>query len=189
LAFNYYYYLDDNARASLYYMIAAFHDDVPLIAVSMPAILMGRDGNNKTSAALRYSRLQSTYKDYDTNDHPHDQRRNLEDIITKSMQESVKELSLYILTQAMQSAQADGRSETCLHDALCLQNAGYNQTIITSIQQKCSSDQITCEILNLGVQSGRITTDGKLINPDAKDNIRYLRDAERKLWESKVFHG
>jgi hypothetical protein len=39
LAFNYYYYIDDPKNASLYYMVASFHDNTPSITLSMPAII------------------------------------------------------------------------------------------------------------------------------------------------------
>jgi hypothetical protein len=39
LAFNYYHYLDNIEQASLYYMVASFHDETPKITLSMPAII------------------------------------------------------------------------------------------------------------------------------------------------------
>jgi hypothetical protein len=42
LAFNYFQYIGDNNKAAYYYMVASFHDDVPGITLSMPAIIRGR---------------------------------------------------------------------------------------------------------------------------------------------------
>ena len=39
LAFNYYHYLGNIEKASLYYMVASFHDETPKITLSMPAII------------------------------------------------------------------------------------------------------------------------------------------------------
>lgn len=44
LAFDYYYYLDDAEQAIEYYKIAAMHDDVPKIALTMPAIIARKYG-------------------------------------------------------------------------------------------------------------------------------------------------
>ncbi len=44
LAFDYYHYLDDYEKAIDYYKIAAMHDDVPTIALSMPAIIARQYG-------------------------------------------------------------------------------------------------------------------------------------------------
>lgn len=176
LAFNYYYYLKDTTKASLYYMVASFHDEVPLITLSMPAIMMGRDGNHKTSAFLRYNRLQSTYKEYDVQDHPHDQRKNLEDIMDKALKESVSEFSLYLITTAY-----DRAGERCERDVDCLTRGWYIARAIQEITKNCNSDQISCEILDMGVRGGWISRDGHLIYPSS-DEFTYAWVEDKEVW-------
>lgn len=64
LAFNYFYYTNNTEKSSLYYMIAAFHDDVPSITLSMPAIIRSRNGDHMTSANLWYDKFQNSLQEY-----------------------------------------------------------------------------------------------------------------------------
>ncbi len=99
LAFNYYYYLHKTDLAAFYYMVAALHDNVPEITVSMPAIVRGRAGNNFTSASLRYDRLQNSIQEANAIQQiDKDKSANIEKIIDTASKKAVSEISMYILS-------------------------------------------------------------------------------------------
>lgn len=180
LAFNYYYYLQNSEKASLYYMVASFHDNIPLMTLSMPAIIIWREGNHKTSAYLRYDRLQSAYNQIKQTSNI-DEQNNIQSLIDKSLKEMISEYSLYIINQSMKSAEKDNISTDCLHSLSCLQNNNYITHTIDSITKNCNSDRISCEIINLGKEYKRISSSEKLIYPSDKTMI-YARDEENNKW-------
>ena len=180
LAFNYYYYIKDTTKASLYYMVASFHDNTPLITLSMPAIIIGRDGHHKTSAFLRYDRLQSLYKALQEEIN-NDERKNIESTIDKSLKEMISEYSLYIINQAMSLAENNSRPLSCLYSLSCLQNNNYITQAFNKITKNCSSDPISCEIINLGRKNKRIYPSGVLIYP-SDDTMIYSRDEKNNQW-------
>lgn len=180
LAFNYYYYLHDTAKASLYYMIASFHDNTPLITLSMPAIILWREGNHKTSSFLRYDRLHTAYKQLKDNKNS-DEQDNIQTTIDKSLKEMVSEYSLHIIDQAMLLAEKDSLPPSCLHSLSCLQTKKYITHIINTITQNCSSDKISCEIMDLGKEYGRISSSWILIYP-SDDTMIYSWDEEKSQW-------
>lgn len=99
LAFNYFQYLHDHDKASLYYMVASFHDDVPSITVAMPAIIRGQVGDNFTSASLRYDRYHNVLAQYkQLEDKNSDEAKELEKLITNSMNKSIGEISMWLLS-------------------------------------------------------------------------------------------
>lgn len=122
LAFNYYYYLGNASQSSLYYKVASFHDDVPMITASMPAIIEGKEGNNKTSAYLRYDQWSSAGEKYKNKKNLNaDEIASLEASMDKSLKKMVSEFSLYLLSQATSLAEEQGREESCTIDYTCLQ--------------------------------------------------------------------
>lgn len=180
LAFNYYYYLQNNEKASLYYMVASFHDNIPLMTISMPAIIIGRDGKHKTSAFLRYDRLQSAYNRLEKTINT-DEQNNIQSLIDKSLKEMVSEYSLHIIDQAMSLAKNDSLPPSCLHSLSCLQNNNYITHTIDSITKNCNSDNISCQIINLGKEYKRINDSWNLIYPSDTTMI-YSRDQEINQW-------
>ncbi len=180
LAFNYYHYLDDVKNASLYYMVASFHDETPKITLSMPAIIQWREWNNKVSAFLRYDRLQNTYKELKKKDLPDDKYKQIENNVTTAIQKMVSEFSLHILTQATKLAIEKKASTSCIHSLSCLRANGYISSIISQIQSSCTTDQISCEILSIGKESDWIQNNGTLTHPDP--STTYTRKENENLW-------
>lgn len=122
LAFNYYHYLDNIEKSVLYYMVASFHDDTPKITLSMPAIMQGREGNNKISAFLWYDRLQNNYKEMNKKDIPDDKYEQLKNNVTTATQKMVSEFALYMLTKATTKAIAQKETPSCAHSLTCLED-------------------------------------------------------------------
>ncbi len=180
LAFNYYHYLDNIEQASLYYMVASFHDETPKITLSMPAIIQWRNGNNKVSAFLRYDRLQNNYKNLKNKDLPDDKRKQIEDNVTTAIQKMVSEFSMYILTESTKLAIEKKANKACIHSTSCLKDNWYISTVISQIESSCSKDQISCEFLLIGKKSGWIKSNGTLTHPDKV--MEYSRKEKDNLW-------
>ena len=182
LAFNYYYYLWDSEKASLYYKIASFHDDVPLITSSMPALIQWKDGNNKTSAYLRYDQFSSAANKYNNKENLNpDEISSLESSMDKSIKKMVSEYSLYILWQASTLAQEKWVEESCYHKLSCLESQSYIQNIIISTEKQCKNNKIDCDIINYGKKNKWIT-DKKLNYYDKNTSLDYKRNIDKNLW-------
>ena len=185
LAFNYYHYLNDVKKSSLYYMVASFHDDTPFITVSMPAIIQWREWNNKISAFLWYDKLQNNRKDLKVENLSDDKRKKIELQIDLAVERMVSELSLHILTKASESSKKQKDSESCSHSISCLKNKWYISTVIQEIKNSCTTDSISCEILSIGQKSWRIKNNGSLIYP-LSNVATYAWRAEKWLRWVKV---
>lgn len=179
VAFNYFYYLHDSISSIKYYKVASFHDDVPAITISMPALIEGKEWNNKISAYLWYDNYQRNLLQY-TSDKKleQDEITNLESTMEKAIQKMIVEYSLYILTQATEQAKFQEEDISCQHDISCLERKWYNKNIIKDIINNCKENQIDCEIISFGIDRQLITPSWKLIGID---NMRYLRDREKWL--------
>lgn len=180
LAFNYYHYLKDTKKSSLYYMVASFHDHTPSITVSMPAIIQWKDGNNKISAFLWYDRLQNNYKELKKTDLPDDKRKQIEDTVKTAIKKMSTEFSLFILTQATKLATEKKANESCIHSTSCLTNQGYIATAIRQITANCTTDKLSCEILHIGQDAGFIISTS-IISPD--QTMHYIRKPEDNIWQ------
>jgi len=180
LAFNYYHYLDNVEKSSLYYMVASFHDETPKITLSMPAIIQWREWNNKVSSFLRYDRLQNNYKELKKKDLPDDKRKQIEDNVSTALKKMVSEFSMHILTQATKLATEKKANNNCIHSTSCLKSNGYLSTIISQIQSSCTTDTVSCEILSIGQESNWIKSNGNLIHPDP--STTYTRKEKENLW-------
>ena len=81
-------------------MVASFHDDVPGITVSMPAIVRGRAGDNLVSANIRYDRFQNANNQYKKlKDKKGDESQELEKTMDNAIKKAVSEISIYIIDQ------------------------------------------------------------------------------------------
>ncbi len=185
LAFNYYHYMNDPIKSSLYYMVASFHDETPSITLSMPAIIQWREGNNKISAFLWYDKLQKHYKDLERKDLEDDKRKKTEFQVDVAIERMVSELSLHILTQASELSAQQEDAESCRQSVSCLKEKKYITTILNNIKNNCSKDRISCEILSIGQQSWRIKDSGSLQYP-INGTATYAWRAEKWLRWVKV---
>ena len=186
LAFNYYYYLGDGNKSSLYYKVASFHDDVPAITSSMPAIIQGKEGNNKTSAYLRYDQWSSAANKYKNKENLNaDEIASLESSMDKSLKKMVSEYSLYLLNQASMLSQQQWGEESCSTDYSCLQSQWYLKQSIQTINTTCTTNPIDCIILSRWEKKKWITPNGILSYPDQQQSINlfYIWDEEKSLRE------
>ncbi len=179
LAFNYYYYLSDNEKASFYYKVAAFHDNVAAITKSMPALIEGKIGNNKISAYLWYDQWSSAMEKYNNNKNLNpDEIASLESTMEKAFQKMVSEYSLYLITQASHSAGEQGESQECQQTLACLQKNWYIKQQLTAVEQNCAnSTDIDCQIVRYGKEKKWIQSNGVLISPDQKSS--YIRKDDK----------
>ena len=185
LAFNYYHYLNDVKKASLYYMVASFHDETPKITLSMPAIIEWREWNNKISAFLRYDRLQNNYKELADKDLTDDRRKQIEDNVNLALQKMVSELSLHILSKASLLAKEKKETDLCIYSNNCLRKNWYINNVISEIKTNCNKDKISCEILSLWEKSKRIKKSWELVYPISKD-MEYAWDQKKSVWWIKI---
>ena len=187
MAFNYFYYLGDAQQSILYYKVASFHDDVPQITSAMPAIIEGKDGNNKTSAYLRYDKFYNAASklEHKENLNP-DEISSLESTMEKALQKMVSEYSLYLLNQSTEQAISNWKEESCYQTIQCLQSQWYISNNITNIIQNCrSKNTIDCHIIAIAEEKRRIQSNGKLINPEG-ERIQYSWDRENSLWATST---
>ena len=181
LAFNYYHYMDDPIKSSLYYMVASFHDQTPLITVSMPAIIQWRDWNNKISAFLRYDRLQNNYQELKKKDLPDDKYKQIEKSVDTAIKKMVSEFSLYILTQASMLWTSKKLSNECIQSLSCLQKNNLISESIAQIKNNCMTDKISCEILSLWTQLWWIKNNWTLVYP-VDLGMKYNRNTKQAIW-------
>lgn len=157
LAFNYFYYHNNIPQAIKYYKIASFHNDVPGITASMPALISSKQWDHKTSAYLRYDKLQNALYTYEQEKNlESDKVASLENTITKSLQKTVSEYNLHILEQA------NANNHQC-HTLHCLKQD--IQRFIQEQEQQCHATPIDCQILALGQQQQWIHKNGTLTSP------------------------
>lgn len=182
MAFNYFYYLGDAKKSILYYKVASFHDDVPQITSSMPAIIEGEEGNNKTSAYLWYDKFYNAASKLENTENLNpDEISSLESTIEKALQKMVSEYSLYLLSQSSEQAKNNWKKASCYQSMQCLQSQWYINNTITSIIQNCSNtNTIDCHIIAIAEENKRIQTNGKLTNPEWW-NVQYSWDIENSL--------
>lgn len=185
LAFNYYHYMDNPIKSSLYYMVASFHDETPSITLSMPAIIQWREWNNKISAFLRYDKLHNHYKDLKKKEIPDDKRAKIEENIDTAMKKMVSEFSLHILTRASELWKSRKLSTNCTHSIACLKENNLISEIITQIKNTCKTDTISCEILSLWIQSEWIKNNWTLIYP-VDLGMKYSWKEDKNIWWVKV---
>ena len=162
LAFVYFHYIDDPAQSSNYYRIAAFDPNAPTITASMPSIIMGRLGQHIASAYTRYSQRQSILSA--TGNQASFGFTNPDTLLAKA----VFEVQLNIIEQA---AILDTTKE-CLQDYPCLVQNGFVGLALSHSSADCATnaadpkaDHTICNLLQLGIQHQRITTDGSLVYP------------------------
>jgi hypothetical protein len=106
LGFNYFYHFKNLERAIIYYQIAAFHEEAPLVTKTMPALLRSRQGEHLISAQLWFDRAMAL--DAQAPDTVIDEQ------YTRAIGKAINELQLHLLEQA------DSLDDTCVHDYSCL---------------------------------------------------------------------
>lgn len=85
-------------------------------------------------------------------------------MIQKSLQKTISEYSLHVLDLAQTQALQD-KEEVCSIDASCLESKGYTAQVLDTILHSCTEHTIDCELINLGIDYGRITKEGILHVP------------------------
>ncbi len=184
LAFNYFYYMWNKEKSILYYKVASFHDDVPSITSSMPAIILGSVWDHQTSAYLWYDNLQNNLsKIQNWKKYTNEEEKNLEDALTKALQKSVSEYSLHILDEASKLAITAWAENVNAYNQSYLYNQWYIKTIIQKEFSDCTPQDIDCSIIRLGQQQWRIQTNGVLTYSDP--SYHYIRDEKKSHWEIK----
>lgn len=182
LAFNYFYYLGDAISSIKYYKVASFHDDVPVITTSMPAIIEGKEGNNKISAYLRYDKFYNAATKLENKELNPDEIASLESNVAKALQKMVSEYALYLLSQATEQAKIEWKEESCYTTIDCLQQQWYLTTAIENILQTCITNTIDCHIIAIAEEHKRIQSHGKLIYPEEEQhNITYIWDTQQDI--------
>lgn len=159
LAFNYFYYDGNPEKAILYYKVASFHDDIPAITSSMPAIIEWNEGNHKISAYLRYDQFSNSIHNYSNNKENlrEDELNSLERTMKKSLEKTGEEFNLYLLDEASALALEDNNND-CATSKNCLEQQSYLQNTIRRIEDNCTLDPIACEILAIGKENDRISS-------------------------------
>lgn len=181
LAFNYYYYMDNPIKSSLYYMVASFHDETPSITLSMPAIIQWREWNNKISSFLWYDKLNKHYKDIKKTDLPNDKRIKIEWDIDTALKKMISEFSLHILAQASDLWKNKKLSNTCIKSVNCLKENNLISEVITTIKNNCKTDKISCEILSLWYELWWIKNNWTLIYP-VDLGMKYGWKEDKNIW-------
>jgi hypothetical protein len=171
LAFNYFQYKEDSNKAAYYYMVASFHDDIPGITIAMPAIVLGRAGENLLSATIWYDRFQNAMNQLKKiKDKQSDESKEIEKTIDTSIKKAVSEISLHIL----QATYPDG-----LWTGENISTTKISNTIKNIISQ-CDQNKAWCEILLYGLQQWWIQKDGILIYP-IDDTMKYGWRTDRNI--------
>jgi hypothetical protein len=149
-------------------MVASFHDDVPGITLSMPAIIRGRAWDNLISATIRYDRFQYAVRQYNNiKDKNNDEAKSIQQTIKNTIKKSVSEISLYIL------------SKTYPHGTQHIKPVEVADTL-KIIAHTCDTEQNMCNIIVYGLQQGWIKNNGVLIYP-LEDTMRYTWDNKKNI--------
>ena len=197
LAFNYFQYIQQPTKAAYFYEVAGQHDDAPLLAAQMSAIVLGRLGQHLTSASAWYDKyLTALTREIETGEIPESDNPYVKEDSTHFFHKALFEFSLHLIAQTDSALDITTAGEDCLHDIQCLITDGHITKTIIDLQQDCTTMTqqsattlfMQCDLLAYGLQKWYLKRDGSMVYPfnDNATNKIYTYERRQDIGEWRV---